>query len=192
MMEMLEAASIVNNLSNRSLILLDEIGRGTSTYDGISIAWAITQFVHDHYTKAKTLFATHYHELNMMCDKFKRVKNFNIQIKETEKDIIFLRKLIPGGSAHSFGIHVAKMAGMPKHVLTVAKAKLKVLEKLHSLENKNGKTKENTDLQLTFFNLDDPLLEEIREEIYKIDIDNLTPVEALMQLSQIKRKLSKK
>ena len=192
MVEMNETSSILNNISKDSLVLLDEIGRGTSTYDGISIAWAIAEYLHEHPFRPKVLFATHYHELNDMAQSFERIKNFNVSIKETKEDVLFLRKLIPGGSAHSFGIHVAKMAGMPKHVLTVAKAKLKVLEKLHSLENKNGKTKENTDLQLTFFNLDDPLLEEIREEIYKIDIDNLTPVEALMQLSQIKRKLSKK
>ena len=192
MVEMNETSSILNNISKDSLVLLDEIGRGTSTYDGISIAWAIAEYLHEHPFRPKVLFATHYHELNDMAQSYERIKNFNVSIKETKEDVLFLRKLIPGGSAHSFGIHVAKMAGMPKHVLTVAKAKLKVLEKLHSLENKNGKTKENTDLQLTFFNLDDPLLEEIREEIYKIDIDNLTPVEALMQLSQIKRKLSKK
>ena len=153
MVEMLEAASIVNNLSNRSLILLDEIGRGTSTYDGISIAWAITQFVHDHYTKAKTLFATHYHELNMMCDKFKRVKNFNIQIKETEKDIIFLRKLIPGGSAHSFGIHVAKMAGMPSEIIKISKNILKSLERSHR-ENKDIQINESSEMQLTFFDME--------------------------------------
>ena len=192
MVEMNETSSILNNISKDSLVLLDEIGRGTSTYDGISIAWAIAEYLHEHPFRPKVLFATHYHELNDMAQSYERIKNFNVSIKETKEDVLFLRKLIPGGSAHSFGIHVAKMAGMPKHVLTVAKAKLKVLEKLHSLENKNVKTKENTDLQLTFFNLDDPLLEEIREEIYKIDIDNLTPVEALMQLSQIKRKLSKK
>ena len=176
MVEMLEAASIVNNLSNRSLILLDEIGRGTSTYDGISIAWAITQFVHDHYTKAKTLFATHYHELNMMCDKFKRVKNFNIQIKETEKDIIFLRKLIPGGSAHSFGIHVAKMAGMPSEIIKISKNILKSLERSHR-ENKDIQINESSEMQLTFFDMENKNYEEFKDELEAIDTDNITPME---------------
>ena len=189
MMEMLEAASIVNNLSNRSLILLDEIGRGTSTYDGISIAWAITQFVHDHYTKAKTLFATHYHELNMMCDKFKRVKNFNIQIKETEKDIIFLRKLIPGGSAHSFGIHVAKMAGMPSEIIKISKNILKSLEKSHR-ENKDIQINESSEMQLTFFDMENKNYEEFKDELGAIDTDNITPLEALVKLSELKNKIT--
>ncbi len=189
MMEMLEAASIVNNLSNRSLILLDEIGRGTSTYDGISIAWAITQFVHDHYTKAKTLFATHYHELNMMCDKFKRVKNFNIQIKETEKDIIFLRKLIPGGSAHSFGIHVAKMAGMPSEIIKISKNILKSLEKSHR-ENKDIQINESSKMQLTFFDMENKNYEEFKDELGAIDTDNITPMEALVKLSELKNKIT--
>lgn len=189
MMEMLEAASIVNNLSNRSLILLDEIGRGTSTYDGISIAWAITQFVHDHYTKAKTLFATHYHELNMMCDKFKRVKNFNIQIKETEKDIIFLRKLIPGGSAHSFGIHVAKMAGMPSEIIKISKNILKSLEKSHR-ENKDIQINESSEMQLTFFDMENKNYEEFKDELGAIDTDNITPMEALVKLSELKNKIT--
>ena len=189
MMEMLEAASIVNNLSNRSLILLDEIGRGTSTYDGISIAWAITQFVHDHYTKAKTLFATHYHELNMMCDKFKRVKNFNIQIKETEKDIIFLRKLIPGGSAHSFGIHVAKMAGMPSEIIKISKNILKSLEKSHR-ENKDIQINESSEMQLTFFDMENKNYEEFKDELEAIDTDNITPMEALVKLSELKNKIT--
>ncbi len=189
MMEMLEAASIVNNLSNRSLILLDEIGRGTSTYDGISIAWAITQFVHDHYTKAKTLFATHYHELNMMCDKFKRVKNFNIQIKETEKDIIFLRKLIPGGSAHSFGIHVAKMAGMPSEIIKISKNILKSLEKSHR-ENKDIQINESSKMQLTFFDMENKNYEEFKNELGAIDTDNITPMEALVKLSELKNKIT--
>ena len=189
MVEMLEAASIVNNLSNRSLILLDEIGRGTSTYDGISIAWAITQFVHDHYTKAKTLFATHYHELNMMCDKFKRVKNFNIQIKETEKDIIFLRKLIPGGSAHSFGIHVAKMAGMPSEIIKISKNILKSLEKSHE-ENKDIQINESSEMQLTFFDMENKNYEEFKDELEAIDTDNITPMEALVKLSELKNKIT--
>ena len=189
MVEMLEAASIVNNLSNRSLILLDEIGRGTSTYDGISIAWAITQFVHDHYTKAKTLFATHYHELNMMCDKFKRVKNFNIQIKETEKDIIFLRKLIPGGSAHSFGIHVAKMAGMPSEIIKISKNILKSLEKSHR-ENKDIQINESSEMQLTFFDMENKNYEEFKDELEAIDTDNITPMEALVKLSELKNKIT--
>ena len=189
MVEMLEAASIVNNLSNRSLILLDEIGRGTSTYDGISIAWAITQFVHDHYTKAKTLFATHYHELNMMCDKFKRVKNFNIQIKETEKDIIFLRKLIPGGSAHSFGIHVAKMAGMPSEIIKISKNILKSLEKSHG-ENKDIQINESSEMQLTFFGMENKNYEEFKDELEAIDTDNITPMEALVKLSELKNKIT--
>ena len=186
MVEMLEAASIVNNLSDRSLILLDEIGRGTSTYDGISIAWAITQFIHDHKTKAKTLFATHYHELNMMSDKFKRIKNFNIQIKETLKDIIFLRKLIPGGSAHSFGIHVAQMAGMPKGIINSAQKMLKKLEESHSTDKEVLK-KNDSELQLSFFNLDNPKLEELKEDLLSLNIDELTPIEALIKLNEIKR-----
>ena len=189
MVEMLEAASIVNNLSNRSLILLDEIGSGTSTYDGISIAWAITQFLHDHYTKAKTLFATHYHELNMMCDKFKRVKNFNIQIKETEKDIIFLRKLIPGGSAHSFGIHVAKMAGMPSEIIKISKNILKSLEKSHR-ENKDIQINESSEMQLTFFDMENKNYEEFKDELEAIDTDNITPMEALVKLSELKNKIT--
>ena len=189
MVEMLEAASIVNNLSNRSLILLDEIGRGTSTYDGISIAWAITQFVHDHYTKAKTLFATHYHELNMMCDKFKRVKNFNIQIKETEKDIIFLRKLIPGGSAHSFGIHVAKMAGKPSEIIKISKNILKSLERSHR-ENKDIQINESSEMQLTFFDMENKNYEEFKDELEAIDTDNITPMEALVKLSELKNKIT--
>ena len=189
MVEMLEAASIVNNLSDRSLILLDEIGRGTSTYDGISIAWAITQFVHDHYTKAKTLFATHYHELNMMCDKFKRVKNFNIQIKETEKDIIFLRKLIPGGSAHSFGIHVAKMAGMPSEIIKISKNILKSLERSHR-ENKDIQINESSEMQLTFFDMENKNYEEFKDELEAIDTDNITPMEALVKLSELKNKIT--
>jgi len=194
MVEMNETASILNNISERSLVLLDEIGRGTSTYDGISIAWAITEYLHEHPYRPKVLFATHYHELNDMTTQFPRIKNFNVAIKESEDNVLFLRKLVPGGSAHSFGIHVAKMAGMPQHVLQTAKQKLKTLESSHSAspDSKKGKTKKTEELQLSFFKLDDPILEALRDEINALDIDTLTPVEALMQLNQIKRRLSQK
>ena len=192
MVEMNETASILNNISRKSLVILDEIGRGTSTYDGVSIAWAIAQYLHEHPFKPLVLFATHYHELNEMNLTFKRIKNFNVSIKETKEDILFLRKLLPGGSAHSFGIHVAKMAGIPQNVLKTAKEKLKILESTHGLEKKHLNKKGDPDLQLSFFNLDDPILEAIKEEIEDLDIDNLTPVEALMQLNNIKRKLSQK
>ena len=193
MVEMNETASILNNLSERSLILLDEIGRGTSTYDGISIAWAIAEYLHEHPTKAKTLFATHYHELNDMTETFGRVKNFNVSVKELKDNVIFLRKLVAGGSEHSFGIHVAKLAGMPSSVLHRANKMLKKLEESHSsddIKNKLKKTQEE-DLQLSFFKLDDPLLEEIKEEILSTNIDILTPIEALMKLNEIKRMLTK-
>jgi DNA mismatch repair protein MutS len=189
MVEMNEAASIVNNISTKSLILLDEIGRGTSTYDGISIAWAITEFLHDHPFKPKTLFATHYHELNMMADSFERINNANVSVKETGDNVIFLRKLVEGGSAHSFGIHVARMAGMPKQLISSAKKILNKLEKSHQF-NKNNKTNEDLDLQLSFFNLDNPKLEELKEDILSLDIDELTPVEALIKLNEIKRILN--
>ena len=194
MVEMNETASILNNLSERSLILLDEIGRGTSTYDGISIAWAIAEYIHEHPTKSKTLFATHYHELNDMSETFERIKNFNVSVKVLKDNVIFLRKLVPGGSKHSFGIHVAKMAGMPTPVLHRANKMLKRLEKSHASEDikeklKNGAEK---DMQLSFFNLDDPLLEEIKEEILTTNIDIITPIEALMKLNEIKRMLIKK
>ena len=192
MVEMNETASILNNISEASLVLLDEIGRGTSTYDGISIAWAIAEYLHEHSFRPRVLFATHYHELNEMTNAHERIKNFNVSIKETQEDVLFLRKLVPGGSAHSFGIHVAKMAGMPQHVLATAKEKLKVLEASHGLKKSPSKKDTDTELQLSFFNLDDPLLEAIREEITALDIDTLTPVEALMQLNQIKRRLSQK
>jgi DNA mismatch repair protein MutS len=194
MVEMNETASILNNISERSLVLLDEIGRGTSTYDGISIAWAIAEYLHEHPYRPKVLFATHYHELNDMTTQFPRIKNFNVAIKESEDNVLFLRKLVPGGSAHSFGIHVAKMAGMPQHVLQTAKQKLKTLESSHSAlpDSKKGKTKKTEELQLSFFKLDDPILEALRDEINALDIDTLTPVEALMQLNQIKRRLSQK
>ena len=190
MVEMNETASILNNISSRSLILLDEIGRGTSTYDGISIAWAISEFLHDNVSKPKTLFATHYHELNEMTSSFKRIKNFNVSVKEEKNDVLFLRKLIPGGSEHSFGIHVAKMAGMPTKVLNKAHQILKKLEKSHSNEELTGKVKSiKDDIQLQFFNLDNPILEELKDEISKIDINSLTPVEALLKLSELKKKI---
>ncbi|RLD27831.1 MAG: DNA mismatch repair protein MutS [Bacteroidetes bacterium] len=193
MVEMNETASILNNISERSLVLLDEIGRGTSTYDGISIAWAISEYLHEHPSKAKTLFATHYHELNEMTETFQRIKNFNVSVKELKDNVLFLRKLVEGGSAHSFGIHVAKMAGMPQQVIHRANKILKQLEKSHSSEELTDKVKSLKDeLQLSFFNLDDPLLEEIKDEILHIDINTLTPVEALMKLNEIKRMLHKK
>lgn len=200
MVEMNETASILNNLSERSLVLLDEIGRGTSTYDGISIAWAISEYLHEHPAKAKTLFATHYHELNEMTNTFPRIKNYNVSVKELEDNVLFLRKLVPGGSEHSFGIHVAKMAGMPQQVIQKANKILKKLEKSHSSEemtdklqaSQNARLPDGQEMQLSFFNLDDPLLEEIKEEILHLDIDTLTPVEALMKLNEIKRLLSKK
>ena len=192
MVEMNETASILNNLSDRSLILLDEIGRGTSTYDGISIAWAIAEFLHEHPAKPKTLFATHYHELNEMQDIFERIQNYNVSVKELKDTVLFIRKLVKGGSAHSFGIHVAKMAGMPQTVIQKAQKLLKKLEKDHSGEAlSNGKASKDDELQLSFFNLDDPLLEEIKEEIVNLDINTLTPVEALMKLNEIKRMLTK-
>jgi DNA mismatch repair protein MutS len=192
MVEMNETASILNNISDRSLVLLDEIGRGTSTYDGISIAWAIAEYLHEHPSKAKTLFATHYHELNEMEAIFHRVQNFNVSVKELKDTVLFIRKLVKGGSEHSFGIHVAKMAGMPQTVIQKAQKILKKLEKDHSGEALNGIKAEKEELQLSFFNLDDPLLEDLKEEIMNIDINTLTPVEALMKLNEIKRMLTKK
>ncbi|MEL6810098.1 MAG: DNA mismatch repair protein MutS [Bacteroidota bacterium] len=193
MVEMNETASILNNISERSLVLLDEIGRGTSTYDGISIAWAISEYLHEHTSRAKTLFATHYHELNEMTETFDRIKNYNVSVKEMKDNVLFLRKLVPGGSHHSFGIHVAKMAGMPKVVLQRANKILKRLEKSHSSEELSDQMKElsKEEMQLSFFKLDDPLLEEIRDEILETDIDTLTPVEALMKLNEIKRMLQR-
>ncbi len=190
MVEMNETASILNNVSDRSLILLDEIGRGTSTYDGISIAWAIAEYLHQHPTKAKTLFATHYHELNEMCNTFERIKNFNVSVQEAGSKIIFLRKLMPGGSAHSFGIHVAKLAGMPKIVLQKANKIMHQLEKTHAVDEFGETAKTITqqeDMQLSFFQLEDPVLEQIRDEIRDLDIDTLTPVEALLKLNEIKK-----
>jgi len=193
MVEMNETASILNNISERSLVLLDEIGRGTSTYDGISIAWAISEYLHEHPSRAKTLFATHYHELNEMTESFSRIKNYNVAVKELKDNVLFLRTLVSGGSQHSFGIHVAKMAGMPQAVLQRSKKILKQLEKSHSGDELTAKVKDlNSDMQLSFFNLDDPLLEELKTDILDTDIDRLTPVEALMKLNEIKRKLTKK
>ncbi|VAW27261.1 DNA mismatch repair protein MutS, partial [hydrothermal vent metagenome] len=193
MVEMNETASILNNISNRSLILLDEIGRGTSTYDGISIAWSIVEYLHNHPAyRAKVLFATHYHELNEMAASLSRIRNFHISIKEMGNKVIFLRKLKKGGSEHSFGIHVAEMAGMPAKVLKRAKELLKVLEKTHShkeLEEGLGKAPVADDFQLSFIQLDDPLLQQIKQDILNTDIDTLTPVEALMKLNEIKNLL---
>ena len=193
MVEMNETASILNNLSDRSLVLLDEIGRGTSTYDGISIAWAISEYLHQHPARAKTLFATHYHELNGMTDSFPRIKNYTVSVKELKDQVLFLRKLVPGGSEHSFGIHVAKMAGMPQQVIQRANKVLKKLENSHSSEKMGDRVAEiQNDVQLSFFQLDDPLLEEIKDELLHLDIDTLTPVEALMKLNEIKRMLGNK
>jgi DNA mismatch repair protein MutS len=193
MVEMNETASILNNLSERSLILLDEIGRGTSTYDGISIAWAMVEYLHENKLRAKTLFATHYHELNEMENSFPRVRNFNISIKELNNKVIFLRKLKRGGSEHSFGIHVARMAGMPRSVVSRADEILKELEQSHE---KQELAKPIADIaghregmQLSIFQLDDPVLKQIRDEILEIDIDNLTPVEALNKLYNIRKLL---
>ena len=197
MVEMTETAGILNNLSERSLVLLDEIGRGTSTYDGLSIAWAIVEYIHQHPKfKAKTLFATHYHELNEMEKIFKRVHNYNVQVKELENKVIFLRKLKPGGVEHSFGIHVARMAGMPKSLVKRANELLKELE---SASKKNRKTetiqsaaKHSEGYQLSIFQLDDPVLSQIKKEIDGIDINNLTPVEALNKLNEIKKFIGSK
>ena len=193
MVEMNETASILNNVSNRSLILLDEIGRGTSTYDGISIAWAITEYLHEHPTmRAKVMFATHYHELNEMEASFKRIKNYHVTVKEVGNNVVFLRKLKRGGSAHSFGIHVAAMAGMPRKVIDRADALLAMLEKSHSHDNLDEAIKESKqidNMQLSFIQLDDPLLLQIKDDILNINIDTLTPVEALMKLNEIKKML---
>lgn len=192
MVEMNEAASILNNLSNRSLILLDELGRGTSTYDGISIAWSIVEYIHEHpKSKAKTLFATHYHELNEMENSFERVKNYNVTVKEIDNKVIFLRKLVRGGSNHSFGIHVARMAGMPKSLVKRSEEILKQLEDTHRKDSLakplDSISTEREGMQLSFFQLDDPVLKQIRDEIMLLDINNLTPVEALNKLNEIKK-----
>jgi len=199
MVEMNEAASILNNLSERSLILLDELGRGTSTYDGISIAWAIAEYIHEHPKfKAKTLFATHYHELNEMEKSFSRIRNYNVSVREINGKIIFLRKLKEGGSEHSFGIHVAQLAGMPNSVIKRANEMLAELEASHQ-GGAEPKAKPTDSLgskregyQLSFFQLDDPVLEQIRDEISHLDINNLTPIEALNKLNEIRKLIGKK
>ncbi|MEK8180607.1 DNA mismatch repair protein MutS [Flavobacterium buctense] len=192
MVEMNETASILNNISDRSLVLLDEIGRGTSTYDGISIAWAIAEFLHENPARPKTLFATHYHELNEMSELLPRIQNYNVSVKELKDNVLFIRKLVKGGSAHSFGIHVAKMAGMPQMVIQKAQKLLKKLEKNHSSDALNTIKSAKDEMQLNIFSMDDPLLEEIREDILNLDINTLTPVEALMKLNELKRMLLKK
>ena len=187
MVEMNETASILNNLTDHSLILLDEIGRGTSTYDGISIAWAIAEFLHENKNNPHVLFATHYHDLNEMESIFKGIKNFNVSVKETKDDVVFLRKLVKGGSNHSFGIHVAKMAGMPKLVLDSAKNKLKLMER--ASPNKLKVDNKDDNFQLSFFDVEDPKMQEIRKIIENLDIDNLSPVEALIKLNKIKKEI---
>jgi DNA mismatch repair protein MutS len=194
MVEMNETASILNNLSERCLILLDEIGRGTSTYDGISIAWAIAEFLHNHPARPKVLFATHYHELNELEKTLPRIKNFHVTVKEVGNKVIFLRKLVPGGSEHSFGIHVARMAGIPKKVIERANQILASLEgarkgETNSQSHVSGCMYQgnNPQMQLSFFQLNDPVLEQIRDEILNTDINTLTPVEALMKLNEIKK-----
>ena len=173
------------------MILLDEIGRGTSTYDGVSIAWSIAEYLHEHSTKAKTLFATHYHELNEMTEQFNRIKNYNVSVKESGQNIIFLRTLKEGGSEHSFGIHVAKMAGMPKRIVRKAEKILKQLEAIRGVENNSKSISSENEMQLSFFKLEDPILEDLRDEISNLDINTLTPVEALMKLNEIKKLLGK-
>jgi DNA mismatch repair protein MutS len=189
-----ETASIMNNLSERSLILLDEIGRGTSTYDGISIAWSIAEYLHEQpVNKAKTLFATHYHELNDMASRFHRIRNYNVSVKEVNQKVIFLRKLKEGGSNHSFGIHVAKMAGMPRKLVDRATEILKEMEQMHRQNGNSGShsvpESVQSGMQLSFFQMDDPVLIQIKDELTAVDIDHLTPVEALMKLHGIKRLL---
>ncbi|MDG2209885.1 MAG: DNA mismatch repair protein MutS, partial [Flavobacteriales bacterium] len=202
MVEMNETSAILNNLSGRSLILLDEIGRGTSTYDGVSIAWAIAEYLHQHPThRPLTLFATHYHELNAMQEHFPRIRNFNVSVREVDQQIVFLRKLVAGGSNHSFGIHVAQLAGMPRSIVKRAEAVLKQLESNRNRLDQEGATDGTnqgpnvqdanlamaSDVQLSFFQLDDPVLEQVREQILDLDIENLTPIDALMKLHEIKK-----
>ncbi|HEX3008766.1 MAG TPA: DNA mismatch repair protein MutS, partial [Bacteroidales bacterium] len=192
MVEMLETASILNNISQRSLILLDEIGRGTSTYDGISIAWAMVEYIHEYPGgKAKTLFATHYHELNEMEKDFSRIRNYNVSIKELDNKVLFLRKLVPGGSEHSFGIHVARMAGMPKSVVSRANEILREMEEANKQGNLSKPVadiaQKREGVQLSFFQLEDPVLKRIRDEIKHLNINNLTPIEALNKLNEIKK-----
>jgi DNA mismatch repair protein MutS len=187
MVEMNETASILNNLSENSLVLLDEIGRGTSTYDGVSIAWSIAEYIHNHPAKAKTLFATHYHELNEMTNKFERIKNFNVSIKRKNNEILFMRTLKPGGSNHSFGIHVARMAGMPENVVKNAQ---ELLQQLEASRSNGNNIIESKKLQLSFFDVEDPVMQKIKEVLIGIDIDSLTPIEALMKLNEIKKTIS--
>ena len=197
MVEMNEAASILNNLSERSLVLFDELGRGTSTYDGISIAWAIVEYIHEQRGHAKTLFATHYHELNEMEESFQRIRNYNVSVREANGKVIFMRKLVRGGSEHSFGIHVAKLAGMPSSIIQRANQILKDLETDHSqtpitngqetIGSGKATVSAPSGMQLSFFQLDDPVLEQIRDEVKTLDINNLTPLEALNKLSEIKK-----
>jgi DNA mismatch repair protein MutS len=201
MVEMNEAADILNNLSPRSLVLFDELGRGTSTYDGISIAWAIVEHIHEHpKAKARTLFATHYHELNEMEKLFPRVKNYNVSVKEVDGKVIFMRKLLKGGSEHSFGIHVAKLAGLPNNVIQRANEILEELENgnSHNIsvqtsdEKKKTKKESKDGYQLSFFQLDDPVLSQVRKEIIGLDVNNLTPIEALNKLNEIEKILTGK
>lgn len=194
MVEMTEAANILNNVTPRSLVLFDELGRGTSTYDGISIAWAIVEHLHERpNAQARTLFATHYHELNEMEKSFSRIKNYNISVKETENKVIFLRKLERGGTEHSFGIHVAQIAGMPKSIVKRANTILKQLETENRQTGGVGKptaeqlNRSREGVQLSFFQLDDPVLCQVRDEILGLDINNLTPVEALNKLNEIRK-----
>ena len=200
MVEMNEAASILNNLSERSLVLFDELGRGTSTYDGISIAWAIVEYIHENKCHAKTLFATHYHELNEMESSFDRIRNYNVSVREVNGKVVFLRKLVRGGSEHSFGIHVAKLAGMPPSIVERANQVLKQLEGDKSGGRQAAKDlskpmrrigSEREGMQLSFFQLDDPVLEQVRDEVKALDINSLTPLEALNKLSEIKRIIGK-
>ena len=190
MVEMNEAALILNTRSDRSLILLDEIGRGTSTYDGISIAWAIAEYLHEHPSRAKTLFATHYHELNEMTEQFERIKNYNVTVKETQDSVLFLRKLAAGGSAHSFGIHVAKMAGMPQYVVQKANKMLQKLEQMHNVNTTEAVKATQKEMQLSFFDMSDPRLDELKNDLLSLDINSLTPVEALMKLNEMKKLLN--
>jgi DNA mismatch repair protein MutS len=195
MVEMNETASIMNNLSARSLILLDEIGRGTSTYDGISIAWSLAEFLHNYpLGKPKTLFATHYHELNELAEKYPRIKNYHVSVKETTSKVIFLRKLVEGGTEHSFGIHVAKMAGMPKSILDRANEMLKELESQRQSSSDIKQTVKKMpaqNYQLSFFDVSDPIFKRLAEELEKVEINAMTPVEAIMKLQELKKMLEK-
>jgi DNA mismatch repair protein MutS len=195
MVEMTETASILNNLSDRSLILMDEIGRGTSTYDGVSIAWAIAEYLHNQpLVKPKTLFATHYHELNQLADDFPRIKNFNVAVKEVDNKVIFLRKLKPGGSAHSFGIHVAQIAGMPQPIVLRASEIMHHLEKDHVADKHQKKIKEmpKNNFQLSIFEPADPKLEKLKDDLALIDVNTLSPIEALLKLNEFQKMLQKK